>query len=271
MESFMATVADGNPTGSVSGGRVFSRVFSTIAHNPGPTVGLAFLFGAVPGLLSTYLMQQLQQPAILTDPNFSRRSFYALTLLSVVIGLIISALTQAALTRATVAESEGRKASFGESIAAGVKVLLPLIILSILLALGVMVGFLFLVVPGIILYCMWVAAVPALVEERRGVFGSFGRSRELTRGARWKVFGVLLVVLVIYWLASAVSGMFMLSSMDFDNPQAAFQMSTSFIIVSLIVGTLINLFWGLVQASLYVELRDWKDGPATANLENVFS
>lgn len=266
----MATISDTGPTRNVSGGRVFERVFATIRHNPGPTIGLAFLIGAVPGLLSTYMMRQLQQPAVLSDPNFSMRSFYALTLLSVVLGLVISALTQAALTRATVAESEGRKASMGESIAAGVRVLLPLVILSILLALGVMIGLVFLIVPGVILYVMWSVAVPALVEERRGVFGSFGRSRDLTRGARWKVFAVLLVVLVVYWLMSAASGIFMVSSMDLTNPQAALELPTSFVIVSLIVGTLVNLFWGLVQASLYVELRDWKDGPATAKLEQVF-
>lgn len=267
----MATSEAIGASRQVSGGRVFERVFATIRHNPGPTVGLAFLFGAVPGLLTTYMMRQLQSPVIVGDPNFSMTSFYALSLLSFVVGLVISALTQAALTRATVAESEGRKASFGESIAAGMAVLLPLVGLSILLAIGVATGFMLLIVPGIILYCMWVVAVPALVEERRGVFGSFGRSRDLTDGAKWKVFGILLVVLVVYWLASAVSGMFMMSSMDLTNPQAAFQMPTGFIIVSLIVGTLINLFWGLVQASLYVELRDWKDGPATAQLEQVFS
>jgi uncharacterized membrane protein len=253
----------------MSGGRVFERVFATIRHNPGPTLGLAFLIGAVPGLLSTYFMRQLQQPVFLTDPD-SLTSFYALTFASLILGLVINALTQAALTRATVAESEGRKAGFGESIAAGMAVLLPLIILSILLAIGVMIGFMLFVVPGVILYCMWVAAVPALVEERRGVFGSFARSRELTSGAKWKVFGIMLVVLVVYWLASTVP-LLAISNMDLTDPEAAFNMPVGFIIANLVVGTLVNLFWGLVQASLYVELRDWKDGPATARLEEVFS
>lgn len=266
----MATNAEVSPARGVSGGRVLERVFATVRHNPAPTIGLAFLFGAVPGLLITLMIRQVQTPELILDPDF-RMGFLALTFLSVVLGLIISALTQAALTRATVAESEGRKASMGESIAAGVRVLLPLIILSILLAVGVMIGFVFLIVPGVILYCMWAVAVPALVEERRGVFGSFGRSRELTRGARWKVFGILLVVLVVYWLLSAASGIFMVNSTDFTNPQAAFPMPIGFIIVSLIVGTLINLFWGMVLASLYVELRDWKDGPATQSLEQIFA
>lgn len=265
----MATVSESRLTRSVSGGRVFERVFATIRHNPGPTFVLAFLVGAVPGVLMTYLMRQVQ-PEMLAQRGLGM-GFYALTLISWILGMIVSALTQAALTRSTVAEAEGRKASLGECLQAGLAVLVPLIILSILLAIAVAIGFVLLIVPGVILYCMWSVAVPSLVEERRGVFGSFGRSRELTDGAKWKVFGIMLVVLVVYWLLSAVTGMFMMSDLDLSNPQAPFQMSTSFLVVSLIVGTLVNLFWGLVQASLYVELRDWKDGPSAANLEQVFS
>lgn len=252
----------------MSAGRIFERVFATIRHNPGPTLGLAFLIGAVPGLLSTYFMRRLQQPVFFTDSD-SVTSFYALTLASFVLGLVINALTQAALTRSTVAQSEGRKASLGECLAAGFAVILPLVGLSILLALGVAFGFLLLIVPGIILYLIWSVAVPALVEERRGVFGSFARSSDLTYGAKWKIFGVMLVVLVVYWLASTIP-VLAISSMDLTDAEGAFRMPTGFIIANLAVGTLVNLFWGLVQASLYVELRDWKDGPATARLEEVF-
>src|ERR1700752_2603378 len=209
----MATVTDSSQDRKVSGGRVFERAFAAIRHNPGPTVGLAFPFGAVPGLLPTILMQQLRPQMMAASlEQASMLGFYAITLLSAMIGLVISALTQAALTRATVAEGEGRRASFAESLRAGMAVLLPLIILSILLAVGVMIGFVFLLVPGIILYCMWSVAVPPPVEERQGILGSFGRSRDLTRGARWKIFAILLVLAVVYWLVSAAVGIFMMTN-----------------------------------------------------------
>ena len=264
----MATVMESSPHRSVSGGRVFARVFATVIHNPVPTIVLAFLVGAVPGLMTTYLMQQVQ-PALIAQQGLGM-GFYALSLLSWILGMIVSALTQAALARSTVAESQGRKASIGECLRAGMAVLLPLIILSVLLAIGVAFGFVLFIVPGIILYCMWSVAIPALVEERQGVFGSFGRSRELTDGAKWKVFGIMLVVLLAYWFLSGAAGYFMITGIDTAKPQLSFQ-STSFIVISLVVGTVINLFWGLVQASLYVELREWKDGPGTAQLEQVFS
>jgi uncharacterized membrane protein len=269
----MASIADTGGDRSISVGRVFQLAFATIRHNPGPTLGLAFLFGALPGLAVTYFMERLQTQAITVDPASAMPgglgAFYSLILLSAVAGLVIAALTQAVLTRTTVAEAEGRRASFSESIKAGFGVLLPLIALSILLAVGVMLGFILLIVPGIILYVMWSVAVPALVEERPGIFGAFARSRELTRGARWKIFGILLILLVVYWLVSGAVGLFGLSTAS-AQPNVV-DMPTGLMVVSILVGTLINLFWGTVQAALYVELRDCKDGPATENLERIFS
>ena len=119
-----------------------------------------------------------------------------------VFAMVIAALVQGALTRAVVSANEGRRASFGECLATGLHVFLPLIGLSILFSIGVGIGFVLLFVPGIILLLMWAVAVPALVVERTGVFGAFGRSAELTKGSRWKILGLFLVLLGGYWLLS---------------------------------------------------------------------
>ncbi len=39
--------------------------------------------------------------------------------------------------------------------------------------------------------------------EHKGVFDSFGRSRELVRGNGWSVFGILIIT---YLLSSVISG-----------------------------------------------------------------
>jgi ABC-type multidrug transport system fused ATPase/permease subunit len=84
-----------------------------------------------------------------------------------------------------------------------------LILISILFAIGVAIGFVLIVVPGLVLLTLWSVVVPAEVLERRGVFGSFGRSRELVRGNGWPVFGVIVIVyialLVISLLAAVVA------------------------------------------------------------------
>lgn len=260
----MASIAQTSGDRSVSVGRIFERAFSTIRHNPGVTFGLAFLFGLVPTLLSTYLMGYA--PDELAAGGIT---LISLTLFNWALSIVITALTQAALTRATVAQSEGRRASFGESLSAAVHVLIPAVFLALVIGFAVVIGLVLLVVPGVILYIMWSVATPALVEERRGVFGSLARSRELTKGARWRIFGVLLVLLVIYWLFSAIVGFGALASgASLDAPQG---MSIAMLISSAILGLLMNLLWGVVQASLYVELRDARDGPAADRLEEIFA
>jgi hypothetical protein len=68
---------------------------------------------------------------------------------------------------------------------------------GILLGLAVGIGFLLLVIPGVILLTIWIAVIPAVVLENRGVMDSFGRSRELVRGNGWNVFFVILVTIVL--------------------------------------------------------------------------
>ena len=79
----------------------------------------------------------------------------------------------------------------------------PLLGASILAGLGIAVGIALLIVPGLILLTWWALIPPAIVLEKRGVFESFGRSRELVRGNAWSVFGVLIIT---YLLTSVISG-----------------------------------------------------------------
>jgi hypothetical protein len=265
----MAAVAPLYEDRRVSVGRVFQRAFSAISLNPVVILTLALLIGAVPGVIMSYFFFKLRlfSPAAMSTGAISSSAIAGAAFLSFVIGLLISALVQGALTRATVSANEGIKATFGESIAAAVRVLTPLIGLTILWAFGVGIGVVLLLVPGIILLMMWSVAVPSLVIERQGVFAAFRRSAELTKGARWKIFGLSLVLLVIYWLLSLVVG---LVGLGMYNPAKAEEFTAVNLIGSLIVSTIFNTLWGTVQPSLYVELRQWKEGGSLENLEQVF-
>ena len=58
-------------------------------------------------------------------------------------------------------------------------VLLPLMAVSVLFAIGLTIGFVLLIIPGLILLVMWSVVAPVTVLERPGVFAAFGRSRAL--------------------------------------------------------------------------------------------
>ncbi|HEX2415915.1 MAG TPA: hypothetical protein VHJ37_11950 [Thermoleophilaceae bacterium] len=89
-------------------------------------------------------------------------------------------------------------------------VLAPLIGAGILAGIGIAIGFVLLIVPGLYLLTIWAVLVPVIVLERTGVFPSFGRSRQLVKGNGWQVFGVLVVLfllfLVIRVLVAAIIG-----------------------------------------------------------------
>lgn len=96
--------------------------------------------------------------------------------------------------------ADGKPVTSGQCLGAGLRNLGPIFVLSILTTLGVGLGTILFVIPGLILFAMWSVAVPALIDERPGIIGSLGRSRALTKGSRFKI----LLVIALFWLAIIV-------------------------------------------------------------------
>lgn len=271
----MATAALGMDDRSVSIGRIFSRAFGTLGGNPVATFGIALLFGALPWILIIYGVASVGVEGFAA---LGTTATIAAALFSVGLFVLLSMITQGALVRATVAHSEGRKASLAESAMAGLAVVIPLFLLGLLSALGLLLGLLLLVVPGIILYVIWSVAAPALVEERLGPIQALRRSHYLTRGSRWKIFALMVILLVIYWVYSTVVQMLSMMWLGTEANMAVAGgdmggMSyfwAGFLAVNILAGTVTSAVWGVMLSSLYVELRDWKEGPRTEALADIF-
>lgn len=94
----------------------------------------------------------------------------------------------------------------GPRAASAVRELSPLTLLAlgIALCLGTVVGFALLIVPGILLLAWWALAVQACVLERRGVFDSLARSRDLVRGRFWLALAVALAGVAAFLLPLAL-------------------------------------------------------------------
>ncbi len=65
---------------------------------------------------------------------------------------------------------------------------------SVLFAIGVGIGFVLIIIPGLFLMTIWAVVAPVTVLERPGIFEAFGCSRELVRGNGWNVFGVIVIM-----------------------------------------------------------------------------
>jgi uncharacterized membrane protein YesL len=90
-----------------------------------------------------------------------------------------------------------------------------LICVSLLTALGVALGFVLLVVPGLVFATWWALSVPVAMLEEGNARHALSRSRELVRGNGWSIFKILFAVGVLtalvqlpFSLAAAGAGPF---------------------------------------------------------------
>jgi hypothetical protein len=120
---------------------------------------------------------------------------------------------------------------------------------GLLAAVGITIGFLLLIVPGLILITLWLLIVPAIMLENRGVFESFGRSRQLVSGHGWNVFGV--IVLTVLILIAVNIGLSIV--------QAAFDSRWLDLLLDIASQTVTAPFLALAWTITYYELRAIKE------------
>jgi hypothetical protein len=255
------------PQRSVDAGRVLGRGFEALKANFLPFFGFALLLSGVPGFLNTWFTAAAAERL---DAAVFASSSYWLTLGATLAGSFLGgALLQGVLTRSTILQLGGRPPDIAGSALLGLRLLLPIVGISICVGFLIVGGFILLVVPAIIVWCAFSVSVPALVEEQGGVFASMGRSRALTRGARLQIFllGVLfwIFALVIGGVASVVTGVSVSATPGRIMPDP--------LIAGLgngLAASLTNLIGTVVIAALYVELREVREGASTSDLAQVF-
>ncbi|MGL6278011.1 MAG: hypothetical protein ACRC50_00450 [Gaiella sp.] len=129
---------------------------------------------------------------------------------------------------------------------------LPILLTSLLAALGILAGLLLLIVPGIILAVRWAVWTPALVLERHGSRASLGRSNELVKGYSWSILAIVLVTAIASGIASSLL-------------QAAFSAFPQFVEIALgstIASAVVVPFSAIALTVAFFRLRDAKEPPA---------
>jgi hypothetical protein len=164
----------------------------------------------------------------------------------------------------------GRPVVIGEAIRRGLSRFWPIVGLAILEWLGIVVGFMLFIVPGIMLAIRWSAAMPACVVEGLGPLTSMGRSAQLTKGHRWAIFGMYLLIgiigaIVLAIVGAIVSGLVGVSSMV--------MLSRGFgigALVSLVISAIVTAYTNIMLVMIYNDLRVAKEGVDTEQIASVF-
>jgi MFS family permease len=252
-------------------GRVMGTSFSVLGRNFVPFITLSIICG-IPNILFSLLNPDLRQ---VLSGNFQptpRVGFgsghLTLTLVGYVVSILCYSLNQSALVFGTFQDLQGRRADFAAIVSRGFAALLPVIGAAILMTLGLMLGFVLLVVPGFILLVMWWVTIPAIVVERADISQAFGRSRQLTAGHRWGIFGLFILVGIIWEvvLAAVAGALGAAFGANGDLGGAILWIA----LVVLIVGIVFAAYFAVMSAVGYYYLRAEKEGIVIDDIARVF-
>ncbi|WP_337186795.1 YciC family protein [Phenylobacterium sp.] len=272
------TDTTGAETRKLDIGRVIGGTFSVIGRNFVTFAVLGLILAGLPtGLMYVLQTQAMteQLAAMQTGDIAATGAYFTNVGLSTVVLMITTAILQGALIHAVVQDFSGARASIGEALATGLRAFLPLIAVSLLYTLAMALGFILLIVPGIMIAIALCVCAPAVVADRSGVFGAFTRSRALTRGNRWRIFALFIVLVVLLMVVGAVvavvAGALALTNPGALQDPAALAMNPLMIALNVVQQTLSAVIGAALISVLYVELRQAKEGLGAKDLADIFS
>jgi len=131
---------------------------------------------------------------------------------------------------------------------------------TVLQGVAVVLGLVLLIVPGLIAFAMMYVVLPVCVAEETGATASINRSAALTKGHRWKVFGISLVT----GAGAVIMVVVALLAIQFGGPAVGAFVIYLFQIIYL-------PFAAVVSVVVYRALRLAKEGPTSQTLAEVFA
>ncbi|MEA2360861.1 MAG: hypothetical protein QOD71_6 [Thermoleophilaceae bacterium] len=117
----------------------------------------------------------------------------------------------------------------------------------------VIIGFILIIVPGLIALTLLALVAPAVVIDRAGVADALQRSRELVRGNAWRVFGVLVVLFLLTGVVTSI-----INAIGGSVSDDSF---AGYAIADLIGRALLAPLSAIAATVMYVELRRVKGEP----------
>ena len=205
-----------------------------------------WLLVAISGIVffPMHFVQGLMEPSVPTQPTEAAAQFLALFLvfmITLVLVLLMGPIANAAVTKVVADRYLDRPTSFREAYGYVFRRFWKLVGALLLSSLIIIIGFVLLVVPGIIFTLRYTLVPVVVIVENKGGAEALRRSRELMK-KNW------LMVLVIWILVGVLSGVLsgLASLIPFTFPAA---------LISAGVGILYATFAQVVYVVLYMHAR----------------
>ncbi|WP_315764236.1 hypothetical protein [Sphingomonas sp. Y38-1Y] len=232
--------------------RVIGDAGTAIGRAPLIFAGLGVAATGVPGLLAVLgAVGSPDLPMLATWPT------------AFGLGLIAFAwyqLCTMAMVVATLEALDGR-VRIATVLARSLPVVPQAMLTSVLYWAAVFAGFVFFVVPGAILACVWMLVLPVLAEERPSPFAVFGRAARLSRGVRWQLFLLAAIGFVFGTVVQGLLGGLAALLGGGWMSQAAF----------VLLSSLLSVLPPALVASAYRQRVAAIEGPRRRELEEIFA
>lgn len=158
-------------------------------------------------------LEMYQKRLIETDPGLA----IAVMLGGLLLNLMVWPLGTAVAMKIVAGSYTGTPCSIKEGVQVGLRRLFPLLGASFAVSIICGLGALLLLVPGLMAMTAFYVVPCAVVLEGLGVGASMRRSRDLTRGHRWRVFAVILVLVFLAQIVPGI-GLAAVTEQDVQNP-----------------------------------------------------
>jgi hypothetical protein len=229
-------------------GRVLERTGSVLARN----FPIFFVVTAIANLPSFLLTQ-----GVIPVPDDWVLALL-LTGFGFIVWVVLATMSQAIVLYAAFQDMRGRSVDMGASVRVGLRRFFPVIGVAVAVTLLECLGLIAFVVPGVMFFTWWFVATPACVVEELGVSSSIGRSGQLTKGHRWGIFGLIILLSLANGIVdNAIDQIFVADSVPLLAAHA---------IWSAVWGA----FYAILAVVTYHDLRVAKEGIDTEQIAAVF-
>jgi hypothetical protein len=231
-------------------GNVLSRAWTVFTDN-------FIIFFVV--MLVASLPNLLVESLAITSTGANPWSFFWKLCVTVLFGAVLDTVGEAVTVYGVFQNLRGEPVRLGEALQKGLARFFPIVGVAAMAGLVITLGLAFFILPGLIVLVMWSVALPVCVLEGLGPVSSLGRSSALTKGHRWQIFGIVLLLTIANVLVSLVLDK-LLTPLGFMTAAVG----------SLIWTSLWAAYYNSVLVMIYHDLRVTKEGVDVNQIAAVF-
>ena len=256
-------------------GRVLDSGFKLFAASLKPVLALT-IFAAIVNIIMQYSMMQAMTPMtqLATEEDMAQymATMWPQIMAFSVIAWLVSIVIYNAILSRVGNISKGNSDELYDSLVVGLRKALPVFIGAILYTLAVTVGFVLLLIPGLILMVTLMFFQIMIVVEDEGIIASLKSSHSLIWGNYWRTTAVIMipffVIDALFMVAAFVAGF--MGAMD-GMVTAEGQVDMSFGVFDIIVA-IISVFMVPLMDSIFVaQANDLKLRKSGSDLEQRMS